>query len=200
MTCGLVQKLQEAQIKWGNVSMFFLLVQSVESQGDYDFVLYMFKEYNQLMKREINKITRNKWDTDDVIQSVYIALIGKLPLLRTLSKPKLINYVIVASRNTALNYMRSLNKVEVISYDDDKADASQFISESSVEKEIFLRESQEDLIAAWKKLDERSRQLIESKYVLEKSDKEIAAELGVGENSVRMALSRARKLFRALLE
>lgn len=45
----------------------------------------------------------------------------------------------------------------------------------------------------WAKLDERSRFVLESRYILEKTDAEIAQTLKVNPNSVRMILTRARK-------
>lgn len=56
----------------------------------------------------------------------------------------------------------------------------------------------EHLSKVWPKLDWRSRYLLESHYILEKSPYEIA-NLGIKPDSVRMALTRARKAAYALL-
>ena len=45
---------------------------------------------------------------------------------------------------------------------------------------------------AWASLDEKYRRILEMKYILERSNEEIAKEFGVGSNSVRMLLTRAR--------
>ena len=56
------------------------------------------------------------------------------------------------------------------------------------------------LAQVWDKLDERSRYLLEARYILEKTDAEIAEDLGIQPKSVRMALTRARKTAKELME
>ena len=51
----------------------------------------------------------------------------------------------------------------------------------------------ETLRRAWSRLDDGSRDLLAGKYILEKSDDEIAEELGCASGSVRMKLTRARR-------
>ena len=57
---------------------------------------------------------------------------------------------------------------------------------------MMLKEMINGIHSAWKSLDKRSKRVLELKYVLEKGDSEIAEELEIGVNSVRMAISRAR--------
>ena len=61
------------------------------------------------------------------------------------------------------------------------------------EMQLIMKEEVEDLRLKWPMLDERSRYLLESKYILGKHDDDIAIELGMKAGSVRMALTRARK-------
>ena len=53
---------------------------------------------------------------------------------------------------------------------------------------------------AYQQLDPKSRQLLDMKYSLEKSDGEIAVELGIQPASVRMALTRARGRLKAIIK
>lgn len=50
------------------------------------------------------------------------------------------------------------------------------------------------------RLDENTRWLLEARYILDYSDGELARELGVKPDSVRMALTRARRKARRLME
>lgn len=52
----------------------------------------------------------------------------------------------------------------------------------------------------WPRLDENTRWLLEARYILDYSDGELARELGVKPDSVRMALTRARRKARRLME
>ena len=60
-------------------------------------------------------------------------------------------------------------------------------------RQLFLAERRETLRRAWSRLDDGSRDLLAGKYILEKSDDEIAEELGCASGSVRMKLTRARR-------
>lgn len=63
-----------------------------------------------------------------------------------------------------------------------------------IEKLIMLADYRlSSLKSIWPKLDTRSQNLLEAKYILGKLDSDIAKELDIKEASVRMALSRARK-------
>ena len=68
-----------------------------------------------------------------------------------------------------------------------------------IEMRLAYTDELEHLSKVWPKLDGRSRYLLESHYILEKSPYEIAANLGIKADSVRMALTRARKAAYALL-
>ena len=72
-----------------------------------------------------------------------------------------------------------------------EASISQSISD--VEDYVIMQSQLEALQSIWPRLDMRSRYILEAKYILEKSDKEIADELHIKPQSVRMALTRARK-------
>ena len=69
--------------------------------------------------------------------------------------------------------------------------------EGTVEKNLrelaILAERRETLRRAWSRLDDGARDLLAGKYILEKSDDEIAEELGCASGSVRMKLTRARR-------
>ena len=82
---------------------------AIEDDSDRAFMETLFLEYQRLMYSEINKILQNAWDTEDVMQATLVKLIDKIPELRKKEKNKLINYIITAAKNTALNYLRDNN-------------------------------------------------------------------------------------------
>lgn len=52
----------------------------------------------------------------------------------------------------------------------------------------------------WDKLDEQTRYLLNARYLMESSDAEIAAQLGISAGSVRTYLTRARRKAYELME
>ena len=170
--------------------MLPFVIAAIEDPDYRAFMENVYKSYNRLICSEIRKYLKNDWDVEDVMQSVLVKLIGKVSGLREFDREQRINYIIVATRNTALNYIRDNKKVTQFSFDED----NDWLADKypAPDDQLERIELAEDVRNAWRALDKRSRNILEMKYVLEKSDKEIGAELGVAANSVRMLLSRAR--------
>ena len=174
------------------------VIMGLEDSRDRDFMEALYASYKQLIYSEIRKLVRNDWDAEDIQQIVVINLIRKIPLLRTLSRTQLINYIITTSRNAALNHMRdNQRRAREFSFDEssDPLDAAYELDDT-----LLSFETSESISHAWRALDERSRRLLELKYILERPDEEIARELGVSASSVRMLLTRARRKLRAGIE
>lgn len=179
--------------------MISFVVAAIEDIDDRDFMESLYRSYKRLMYSEIHKIVWDPWDIEDVLQSALIRLIDKIPLLRSLGRDQLVNYIISTSRNTALNYVRDKKRVTQFSFDEtiDSLDASR-PSDTALER-LELIEIMQAVGEAWKKLDEKYKRVLEMKYILEKSNEEIAAEFDIGVNSVRMLLTRARNRLKELL-
>ncbi len=173
--------------------MIPLLILSIENSDDRDFMENLFITYERLMYSEILKIVKDHWATDDILQSVIERLIDKIALLQTLPESKLINYIISSVRNTAFNHLRTKKRHPEESYD-----AMIYIRsiEPDIDERIITRERIANAKSAWESLDNRSARILEMKYILEKANEEIAAELGIEKDSVRMYISRARKAFK----
>ena len=61
------------------------------------------------------------------------------------------------------------------------------------EEEILHREDLSSLSRVWAALDEKTRYLLSARYILNKSGREIAEDLQMPPDNVRMALVRARR-------
>ena len=177
--------------------MIALLIASIENDSDRDFIENIYTSYRKLMFSEIRRITKNEWATEDVLHAVIVKLIDKIPLLRTFDRAKLVNYIITASKNTALNYIRSNSRHSDMPIDNltDSFD----IADAGLEEKVIYQELMSGFKAAYQKLDPKNRQLLDMKYTLEKNDGEIAVEMGMQPSSVRMALTRARVKLKAII-
>lgn len=173
--------------------MIPFVILAIENPDDREFMENLYLSYNRLMYSEIQKIAKDSWTTDDILQSVIVKLIDKdkIPLLRTLSRAKLVNYLISASKNTAYNFLRDKKRATEFSFDDD-IDSVTYM-DSGPEERLLLDDLTDRVNGIWKSLDDRSRHVLELKYVLEKTNAEIAEELGMQPDSARMAITRARK-------
>ena len=68
-----------------------------------------------------------------------------------------------------------------------------------MEEYMISKDEIDELVRRWPKLDDRSKMLLEGKYILGKSDEVLAEELSIKPASVRMALTRARQCAYQLL-
>lgn len=102
-------------------------------------------------------------------------------------------YIVLTVRNTAINYLRKRNRSSVWSdaYDDLLAEEIQ--CQLSMDELLILAENRQKLVAAWDDVPESDRLLLEGKYFLELSDKELAQQVGCKPSSIRMKLTRARR-------
>ena len=105
-----------------------------------------------------------------------------------------IDYLVTAARNTALNFRRD-NKAK---YFEELTD-EQPLSEDT-EGELIRKEDLYRLADVWNTLDKKTQYLLRARYILNKSGKEIAADLKMSPDNVRMAIVRAKRRAREAME
>ena len=172
----------------------------IEDDDDREFMTRLFQNYNRLMYHEIFQIVRNAWITEDLIQDVLINLIDKVKDLRAKDQKHLVNYIIAASKNKAKNYLRDTRQGVTVSFDDQIDYPDPVNNREEMEQYLIEKHNLNGLTSVWPKLDARSRFLLRGYYILGKSTAEIGVELGIKPESVRMALTRARKSAYELLK
>lgn len=179
--------------------MISLIIFAIESPQDKEFMESLYLQYNRLIFSEVKKILKNDWNTEDVMQIVLVRLIGHISKLRTMDRDSAVNYIIVTARHTAYNFLRDNKRILELPFDETFDTADETLV--SADERLITLEMIENTGMAWRSLDERSRRILEMKYVLDTSNEEIAQEFGVATNSVRMLLSRARdKLKTAVID
>lgn len=177
-------------------------VLAIEDDDDREFMTFIFLEYQRLMYRTIYQITHDSWTTEDVMQETLIKLIDKIPLLRSQDRSRRVNYIISAAKNTAINYLKREKKVTVFSFDDNM-DSPFGLSADLIEdylEQVSIWDDWDCLHRVWPELDPKSQYLLEGRYILKKSPEEMAHDLGIKTNSLRMALTRAKRLAKKLIQ
>ena len=157
--------------------MIPIIILAIENDDDREFMTALYMQYHSLMYKLIFDIVKSPWDTEDILQEVLVKLIDKIPTLKSLERQNRINYVAVACKNTAYNFFR-----------DKKPDDCPALDEYFFKEEDLMR-----LAAVWPLLDEKTRYLLNGKYVLKKSAKELADDLKMPPDNIRMALVRAKR-------
>lgn len=165
----------------------------IEDDDDREFMASLFINYNRLMYHEIFQIVHDMWVTEDLMQETLEKLIDKVKDLRGKSRNNLVNYIVAASRNHAKNYLRNVTRHATFSLDDEIGQMDMPQSDGGVELKLIRECDMHKLAQIWQELDERSRYLLEGRYILEKTNEEMARELGIKTASIRMSLTRARR-------
>lgn len=179
--------------------MIPLIILAIESPEDREYMTHLYLEYERLMYWEINKYIDTPWDADDIMQTVLVKLIVKLQELQKKEPRKRSAYIMATCRNTAFNFLKKNNRISEFEFEFQEQDD---VDDDSNTPEAFVvqQEEYDILYIAWKALDRKTIYLLEARYVLEKSVKEIAEDLGIPQNHVRTALSRARKKLKKAYE
>ena len=170
------------------------IILAIEDDDDREFMTGLYKQYQRLMYREILKIVQETWDVDDIMQSLLVKLIDRIALLKTLDRQRLIDYLVTAARNTALNFRRD-NKTKYFEELTDEQPSPEDTEDTLIRKEDLYR-----LADVWNTLDEKTQYLLRARYILNKSGKEIAADLKMSPDNVRMAIVRAKRKAKKAME
>lgn len=177
--------------------MIPLIILAIEDPDDRQFMADLYLKYNRLMYSECIQILKDTWATEDVMQTAIERLIDKIPLLKTLSETKKINYIITTCRNLSKTYLKKKSRES--GYEISESDGVD-IGGNITEELVIQKQTMEIVGVVWASMDEQTKHLLQSKYILDKADAEIAEEIGINPNSVRTYLSRARSKMRKEIE
>lgn len=169
--------------------MIPIVILAIQDESDREYMTLIYEGYKNLMYSEILKVSPNNQHKDDILNDSLVKLIGKIDLLRTLDRSRLVNYIITTVRNTAIDTFRKSDKCADCEYDFDTEVGT---DEDFVERAVLGKMRIEQFTQLWPTLDAGTREILEDKYILELSDSEIAESLGIKPASVRMKLARAR--------
>lgn len=174
--------------------MITVISSTIADQEDEEFVLQLYQGYNRLMYATARKYVSDPSACEDIVQDALVKLIEKKDLLRSRPGCILPTYIVSTIRNTSINYLkRSAHKNQkCISIDEDFF--SEIDSDSLPLDELMcLKEQKAQLSQIWNYLSTNERILLEGKYILGYTDRELAKTLCCQPASVRMKLTRAKR-------
>lgn len=179
--------------------MIPIYILAIEDENDREYMSNLYFQYHKLMYSAIQKSISDSWLVEDIMQTTFEKLIDKIQLLKTLSQDRLVSYILSSCKNNAYNALRYQKRHEISEF----SDINNFADEdnlSNLDIHLIRNEEYSCLIRIWPLLNRRSQYILRAKYILEESTTEIAKDLHIQPESVRMALSRARKEARQLIE
>ncbi len=166
-----------------------------------DFVIQMYNRYKNLMFSTAQKYTANIADQEDIVQTSLERLIRIFSNMQPSKRCISATYVVYTVRSVSIDLLRKQGKdiEHCISLADNSLDEVESTSEP-LDNFFALSEQAAQLKRVLSMLPAEERILLNGKYILNQTDKELAAILGCKPSSVRMKLTRARKRAMKLLQ
>ena len=143
----------------------------IDDPDDKSYMIWLYEEFHRLMFSTARKYTSNQTDCEDIVQNALVGLMQKISKLRQFDRCILTAYIVSTVRNAAINYLR----------------------------QQALEGEHSDLSEVWSQLSQEDRFLLEGRYIIGASDKELASTLNCKSDSIRMKLTRARRRAFALV-
>jgi RNA polymerase sigma-70 factor (ECF subfamily) len=160
----------------------------------------VYNKYKRLMFATARKYTEDIANQEDIVQTSLERLLKKFANIDPLKCCISAEYIVYTVRSVSIDFLRKQDreaghciyvedeKLEEIAKTDGMLDDLRSISESA-----------EILHTLWPRLPAEDRILLEGKYILGQTDKELASILKCESSSIRMKLTRARRRAMKLL-
>ncbi|MCL1867075.1 MAG: sigma-70 family RNA polymerase sigma factor, partial [Oscillospiraceae bacterium] len=153
--------------------LWFLYI--LENEQEQQKVADIFKEYEQLCYRIALKFTKNPTLAEDAVQSTFLSIIKNKEKFLHLKCRDLHLQIVFIVKNKAIDIMRNKHNSN-ISFDDVEDCVK---SSEDVEEKVLKGIEYEELKKHISLLDEISKQVLQMKYILGMSYKEIGIELNM---------------------
>ena len=167
--------------------------------SDQKFIMDVYVQFKGLMYSTAQKYISSPQAVEDVVQDAIAKLMNKVDVLRTMEHCTLASYIVSTIRNTAINQLKVEQSQNVCHTDFQEEQFSTQHQSLSIDEMLIIKEKQLQLSQIWMQLSVDDQLLLEGKYILGYSDKELADQFHCKVSSIRMKLTRARRNAQKLL-
>lgn len=166
------------------------------SDDEKDLANQIFKDTNVKLYNISFQILRSHTDAEEAVSQTFLNIISHIEKISKIPCPEIAPYCVVIVKNEATNILR--NRMKAVSMDELEADNGSHSSE--VEDAWIHNIDRKQLLLAVDKLFGEEKHLVYLRYANEMSFKDIAALLGVSEQTAQKRGYRILKKLRALYE
>ena len=165
---------------------FFLAV--LENDADRRKFTEIYEQYHVQVESTAMRILQNQQDAEDAVQNAFMQVIRHFEKIYEIDCKNLPFWLISIVKNEALMILRKRKRIVQIEDWDSVAAKAEAVTEYS------------ELVQLFSKLPETYRSVLEMRFLLDYSGKEIAKKLGISESAVNTRVSRGRILLRRIVE
>lgn len=154
----------------------------------------LYLKYKRLMFATAKKFTTNIEDQEDIVQTALERLV-KIFLGNGPSKGYIsAGYIVYMIRNISIDFLRKQAKeAEHYTTVEDEQLAELAKTNGTLEDLLLPSDQADRLLAIWPQLSPEDRIILEGRYILDLTDRELANILKCKSSSIRMKLTRARR-------
>lgn len=163
---------------------------------DDDKVLFtqIYQTYERIMFSVANSILHSQQKSEDVVHDAFLKIIKHFETVRKLPRHELKAWIVIIVKNTALDMRRKEQRWTDFPEDWDIS-ASAAAVDSAESDAAYVR-----LVELIRAMPDDCREILELKFVLEWSNGEIAAQLGLSNEAVAARIYRYRRRLIQVLE
>jgi len=154
-----------------------------------------YEMHRYKMLKVAMSILWNNNQAEDCVQEAFIAIIKHKKKYLSISCPDLGIPLVIITMNKCFDVLRRAN------YKDENIDDHEYYlksDEDTPEKKLLQKEDYETLRNHMQKLDDESINVLEMRYVLKMSHKEISESTGLSLDNINKKITRAKAKIRAL--
>ena len=167
------------------------------TQSNRKFFQQFYEKYKNFMLYIADKYADGIEDRQDLMQESLARLMKYAEMLRNLDRGQTAKYIELTVKTTYLDLEQQRCKQRLLLLDREALEALLDLKEYGQEERLPVNEA----VALLKqRLTQREWLLLEGKYILGYSHKELGEILGINENSVRTMVFRAKKQAREVLQ
>lgn len=171
---------------------------SLETEEERRQMTDIYNEYKYILLRYALKITGNQDMAEDAVHNTFMAVINHKEKYLALPCRDFRRVAVVIVRNKCIDLLRAEGKYTDLPYEDLENMVEP--TETSVEETVIVNDYYAGIRKHLDSLDLMSRQILDMKYVLGMSYKEIGEELGITAKHVDTRIMRAKAKVRKSLQ
>lgn len=149
----------------------------------------VYRDFYKLVYYTVIKITHDHATTEDIVQEAFIRTIYNAPAID--NEQQLIGWIRVVSKNLTLNVLKKHKKIS--NQDDIESVINNRSMDESIESQVEVRLLENTISQSVSQLNSEYQNVIKTKWIEGKTNKQIAKEFNSTENAIKQKLYRARK-------
>ncbi len=181
--------------------MLLLYLSLIDNEIDKRRFEELYYAYRKQMFVVAYSILKNKSDSEDVVHDVFYSIASRhLDIFQRITNEQdMKNYVLKATKNTALNAKRDREEYISVSGNNNIINLQQKLDDSEFLDKICEKETYDEILSAIKKLDKKYEEVLYQYFVLGLTTAEISECLGRDRETVKKQLSRGKSILLEIL-